>query len=115
MSKGMYSSKPDESFDKKSEVLKEQAQSKLDILQRGSVTEITLGNRKFQISDPAKLERVAMILKGHEDMLSTMRNRIKEQHNAISVLISEVQTLKNEVQRLKEITNGYGSQEYSGY
>lgn len=115
MNKGMYSSKADENFDKKSNALKEQAESKLDIIQRGSVTEITLGNRKFQVSDPAKLERVISILKGQEDAISTMRQRMKEQHNALAVLVQEVQTLKNEVQRLKEITNGYGSQEYSGY
>ena len=42
MNKGMYSSVPDEKFAQKSAILKDSAESKLNMVQRGSVTEITL-------------------------------------------------------------------------
>jgi cell shape-determining protein MreC len=115
MNKGMYSSVPDEKFAQKSAILKDSAESKLNMVQRGSVTEITLGGRTFQVSDPKRIEQTVTILKNHEEAMHTMRQRLKEQHNAIAVLLQEIQTLKNDVQRLKEITNGYGSQEYNGY
>lgn len=115
MNKGMYSSEPDESFARKSAILKDSAESKLNMVQRGSVTEITLGGRTFQVSDPKRIEQTVTILKNHEEAMHTMKQRLKEQHNAIGILVQEVNTLKQEVQRLKEITNGYGSQEYTGY
>lgn len=112
---GMYSNNNDDQFEQKSEVLKHAVESKLGMIQRGSVTEITLGDRTFQVTDPKRIEQTISVLKHQEEAIHTMRTRLKEHHNAIGVLVQEIQTLKNEVQRLKEITNGYGSQQFSNY
>ena len=113
----MYSSNQqnDEKIKEKKEILKDSIESKLSILERGSVTEITLGGRTFQITDPKRIEQTFSVLQHHEESLHLLRQRVKEQSSAINQLINEVTTLKNEVQRLKEITNGYGSQELSNY
>ncbi|AMM43850.1 virion structural protein [Pectobacterium phage vB_PcaM_CBB] len=112
---GMYSNNNDDQFEQKSDVLKNAAESKLSMIQRGSVTEITMGDRTFQVTDPKRMEQTISVLKHQEEAIQNLRARMKEHHNAISVLVQEIQTLKNEVQRLKEITNGYGSQEFSNY
>lgn len=115
MIQGMYSNHEDEQFEQKSEILKQSAESKLSMIQRGSVTEITMGDRTFQVTDPRRMEQTISVLKHQEDAIIALNRRVKEQHNAIGILVQEIQTLKNEVQRLKEITNGYGSQEFSNY
>lgn len=116
MNYGMYSDNTNnEDFNEKSEVLKHAAESKLGMLQRGSVTEITLGDRTFQITDPKRIEQTISVLKHHDEALHILRSRLKEHHSVLGQLIQEINTLKNEVQRLKEITNGYGSQEFSNY
>lgn len=112
---GMYSNNKDDQFEQKSDALKNAAESKLSMIQRGSVTEITMGDRTFQVTDPKRMEQTISVLKHQEEAIQNLRSRMKEHHNAISVLVQEIQTLKNEVQRLKEITNGYGSQEFSNY
>lgn len=115
MIQGMYTNQKDEDFDNKSKLVQQTAQSKLSMIQRGSVTEITLGDRTFQVTDPKRMEQTISVLKHQEEAIQILRSRVKEQHTAINILIQEVNTLKNEVQRLKEITNGYGSQEFSNY
>lgn len=116
MINGMYSdNSQDENFEKKSAGLNQLAQSKLQMLQRGSVTEITMGDRTFQVTDPKRIEQTISVLQHHEEALFTLRQRVKEHHTAINALIIEVEKLKNEVQRLKEITNGFGSNELSNY
>ncbi|AFC21731.1 virion structural protein [Cronobacter phage vB_CsaM_GAP32] len=116
MKHGMYSdNNNDQHFEEKTNALKSIAESKLSMIQRGSVTEITMGDRTFQVTDPKRLEQMISVLKHQEESIQVLRTKIKEHHNAISVLVQEVQTLKNEVQRLKEITNGYGSQEFTNY
>lgn len=114
MNNGMYSATPSGGFANKTKLVNDLAESKLTMLQRGSVTEITLGGRTFQISDPKKIEHAISILKHQEEAISNLRVKIKEHSTAIGQLVREIQNLKNEVQRLKEITNGYGSQEFNG-
>ncbi len=112
---GMYSNNKDDQFEQKSDALKNATESKLSMIQRGSVTEITMGEKTFQVTDPKRMEQTISVLKHQEESIQILRTRMKEHHNAISILVQEIQTLKNEVQRLKEITNGYGSQEFSNY
>jgi len=104
-----------EAIDNKTKTVGAMATSKLQMLQRGSVTEITMGDKTFQVTDPKKIEQTITVLKTHDEAIFTLRQRVKEQTSVINQLLQDVNTLKNEVQRLKEITNGYGSQEFSNY
>lgn len=89
--------------------------SQLSILKQGAVTEITMGDRTFQVTDPKRIEQSIVYIERHEEALFLLRQRLKEQSTVINNLRNDVETLKQEVQRLKEITNGYGSREYTGY
>lgn len=86
----------------------------LPFVKRGSVTEITIGDSTFPVVDPKKLEQLVVIIRRHDESLFLLRQRLKEQSTTINKLIQIVNTLEQDVQRLKEITNGYGSQEYTG-
>lgn len=104
--------KPEIALEK--EKLKENA-SQLSILRQGTVTEITMGDRTFQVTDPKRIEQAITFIGQHEEALFTLRQRIKEQTSILKIMANDIATLKQEVQRLKEITNGYGSQEFSNY
>ncbi|SOK58556.1 hypothetical protein [Yersinia phage fHe-Yen9-04] len=99
----------------KKEELKEDSKQ-LSILRQGSVTEITMSGKTFQVSDPKRIEHAIIILERHEEVLFTLRQRIKEQTQSINILLNEIEKLKSDVQRLKEESNnGFGSQEYTNY
>jgi hypothetical protein len=89
--------------------------SQLSILRQGSVTEITMGDRTFQVTDPKRIEHAISFIGQHEEAIFNLRQRVKEQTTIINLMVNDIATLKQEVQRLKEITNGYGSQEFSNY
>lgn len=99
-----------------SEALKlKENKSQLSILRQGSVTEITMGDRTFQVTDPKRIEQAISFIGQHEEALFNLRQRVKEQTTIINLMVNDIATLKQEVQRLKEITNGYGSQQLSNY
>ncbi len=115
MKKTMYNTVQNEQPKTALNSIKAVNESKVDIIQRGTVTEITMGGRTFQVSDPKRIEQTVTVLKSHDEALHQLRQRIKEHTTVINQMQQTINTLSTEVQRLKEITNGYGSQQISNY
>ena len=84
----------------------------LSVLKSGSVTEITLGDKKFEVIDPNRIEQSLKLISQMNESLYSLRQRIKELSQSNNQLVEEINKLKSEVQKLKDNSNNYGSSEY---
>lgn len=76
------------------------------ITKMGSVVEITLGDEKLIVHDPARLEGIIQLVEKHEESMYSIRQTVKQLRTVLTKQDAELKTLKSEVQRLKEILNG---------
>lgn len=87
----------------------------LNLLRQGTVTEITIGDKVFQVTDPKRIEMAIKCLEQHEESLFKLRQRVKEQSTVINALQYEINAMKGDIQFLREnlYGNSYGSREVS--
>lgn len=87
---------------------------KLDygVRKSGSVTEITLGDKTFEVLSPEKINKMFNMIEKQTQELFELRQYVKKQTQTISLLSDELNQTKMDITKLKELNNGYGSNEY---
>ncbi|AFA44396.1 hypothetical protein [Klebsiella phage phiKp_21] len=98
----------------KPEVQSIKKSSELKLLRSGSVTEITLDDKTFQVYDAHKIHNIITFVERHEDSIFNLRqdnNNLKKQ---IQILSKNIQTLQSTVTKLQEqLKNaGFSSNNY---
>lgn len=80
--------------------------NELQMLKHGNVVEITLHDKTFAIHDPVRIEGIINLVEKHEDSLVMLRQSNRTLTAKVQELINKVNSLKGEVQTLKERLNG---------
>lgn len=80
--------------------------NELQLLKHGNVVEITLNDKKFAIHDPVRIEGIINLVEKHEESLVMLRQSQRTLTAKVQELINKVNSLKGEVQTLKEKLNG---------
>lgn len=86
---------------------------KLDygVRKSGSVTEITLGDKTFEVMSPEKINKMYQMIQQQENALFEMRNHVKNQTKVINSLAAAVDKLTSDVNELRKNGGSYGSRE----
>lgn len=87
-------------------VPKVQKSTEVQMLKHGNVVEITLDDKKFAIHDPVRIEGIINLVERHEDSLVMLRQSNRNLTAKVQELIQKVNSLKSEVQTMKEKLNG---------
>ena len=72
----------------------------------GSVIELTLGDEKVIVHDPARLEGIINLVEKHEESIRSVRQSVKQLRGFVSKQDATLNQLKDEVQRLKDMLSG---------
>lgn len=80
--------------------------NEIQLLKHGNVVEITLNDKKFAIHDPVRIEGIINLVEKHEESLVMLRQSNRALTAKVQELILKVNSLKSEVQTLKEKLNG---------
>ena len=109
----MYNTTPNGKYAKMMEgyipAVKEDKGNELQFMKAGNIVEITLGDKKFAIHDPARIEGIIKLVEDHQTSIHLIRNRTKELTAKVQELVITVNKLSNELQQLKEKLNGGNS------
>ena len=81
----------------------------LNLVKSGSITEITLGDKKFHVHDAIKMESIISLVEKHDEQIFeiSQSNRVLQQH--IRELTNIIRVLKSDVIKLQEIVKNNGS------
>lgn len=77
-------------------------ESPLKLLNMGSVTEITMDGKTFQVYDAQKIHNIISFVERHEDSLFNLRQDNINLKKQINILTKNVQTLQNSVNKLQD-------------
>ncbi|WEM33345.1 hypothetical protein EJP02_284 [Escherichia phage EJP2] len=100
-------------YDTMNNVKKEKSQSPI-VKSVGRVTEITLGDSKFSVHDPVRIENIIKLAEKHESSITQIRQSIRSTNLVIKQLQQRVGSLESELKAIKDklnngYQNGYGS------
>lgn len=80
----------------------EKKKDELTLIKHGSVTEITLGDKKFHVHDPVRMEGIISLVERHETRIfelsqsnSTLIQQVRELTNTVRILRSDIQKLQD--------------------
>ena len=74
----------------------------IQLYTQGSVTEVTLDGKSFQVIDPVRMETMAKMVESHEERFFELNQAVKQVRNSTRDLIRQVESLKREMQTLQE-------------
>lgn len=100
-------------YDTMNDVKKEKSQSPI-VKSVGRVTEITLGDSKFSVHDPVRIENIIKLTEKNDSSITQIRQSIRSTNLVIKQLQQRVGSLEAELKAIKEklnngYQNGYGS------
>lgn len=78
----------------------------LKLIKHGSVTEITLGDKKFHVHDPVRMEGIISLVEKHDERIfelsqnsSALIQQVRELTNTVRVLKSDLQKLQDQIKQ----------------
>lgn len=74
----------------------------LQMFKQGSVTEITLDGKSFQVIDPRRMEALANLVERHEERFFELNQAVKQLRDEVRKLQNTVKMTRDEVTRLQE-------------
>lgn len=83
-------------------VPKEDKSKQLSLLRQGSITEITLDGKTFQVHDPQRVENIIKMVERHEDRLYNTSQEVSKMKQKCHQLEAQVTKLVSKVNRLQE-------------
>ncbi|AGC35169.1 hypothetical protein GNZ01_06080 [Escherichia coli] len=83
-------------------VPKEQKSKQISLLRQGSITEITLDGKTFQVHDPARIEKIISLVERHEERFFSLSQELAKTKQNCRLLENQISTLTNTVKQLQE-------------
>lgn len=80
----------------------------LKLLRHGSITEITLDGKTFQVHDPARIEQMIKFVERHDERLFSMGQENIQLKRKIDEITIKVNSLQSTVNNLQEIIKNAG-------
>lgn len=82
------------------------------VFQKGTVTEVTLGDSTFQVVDPHRIEQLFRELGELRSRITILQDELHKAHTANGIMYTEMNNMRNEIQKLKDDKNdGFGTRE----
>ncbi|EOR9073870.1 hypothetical protein FOI42_RS02020 [Escherichia coli] len=93
-------------------VPKSDKSKELQLLRQGSITEITLGDKTFQVHDPVKIEQLIKLVERHEERLHSVSNETAQLKRKIQYMENEIRTLRNSINKLQDQIKNAGFNQF---
>lgn len=74
----------------------------LSLLRQGSITEITLDGKTFQVHDPVRVEKIISMVERHEERFFGLSQELSKTKQKCTMLENQVTKLSNTVNKLQE-------------
>ncbi len=74
----------------------------LKLLRQGSITEITMDGKTFQVHDAVRIEQIIKLVERHEDRLFNINQETLQLKRKIQELTNKVNSLQSTVNSLQE-------------
>jgi chromosome segregation ATPase len=93
-------------------VPKEDKSKSLSLLRQGSITEITIDGKTFQVHDPARVEKIIQMVERHEERFFSIGQELSRTKQKCTMLENQINKLSNTVSKLQEQIKNAGFDKY---